>query len=48
MLFCVGSFLTGSTIDRIELRKADLQADAQKGITVYYDREIVGEFVAET
>ncbi len=31
----------------IELRKADLQVESQKPITVYYDGEIVGEFIAD-
>ena len=31
----------------IELRKADLDAESQKPITVYYENEIVGEFVAD-
>ncbi|MFH2219347.1 MAG: GxxExxY protein [Pseudomonadota bacterium] len=31
----------------IELRKAGLEAESQKPITVYYDDEIVGEFVAD-
>ena len=31
----------------IELRKAGLRAEAQKSITVRYDGEIVGEFVAD-
>jgi GxxExxY protein len=31
----------------IELRKAGLDAESQKPITVYYDSEIVGEFVAD-
>ncbi len=31
----------------IELRKADLDAESQKRITVYYENEIVGEFVAD-
>jgi GxxExxY protein len=31
----------------IELRKAGLNAEAQKPITVYYENEIVGEFVAD-
>ncbi len=31
----------------IELRKQDLTAEAQKPITVYYESEIVGEFVAD-
>jgi len=31
----------------IELRKQDLAAEAQKPITVYYDNEIVGEFIAD-
>jgi GxxExxY protein len=31
----------------IELRKAGLDAESQKPITVYYDDEIVGEFVAD-
>jgi len=31
----------------IELRKADLDAESQKAITVYYENEIVGEFVAD-
>ena len=30
----------------IELRKAGLNAESQKSITVYYEDEIVGEFVA--
>jgi GxxExxY protein len=33
--------------DHIELRKADLNTESQKAITVYYDGEIVGEFVAD-
>ncbi|MGR3300947.1 MAG: GxxExxY protein, partial [Candidatus Scalindua sp.] len=31
----------------IELRKASLNAESQKPITVYYENEIVGEFVAD-
>jgi len=31
----------------IELRKAGLHAESQKGITVYYDGEVVGEFFAD-
>ncbi len=31
----------------IELHKADLQAEAQKPIKVFYDSELVGEFVAD-
>lgn len=31
----------------IELRKSDLKAESQKPITVYYENEIVGEFVAD-
>ncbi len=31
----------------IELKKSDLDAESQKPITVYYDNEIVGEFVAD-
>ena len=31
----------------IELRKAGLDAESQKPITVYYENEIVGEFVAD-
>ena len=31
----------------IELRKAGLQAEAQHAITVFYDSEVVGEFVAD-
>ena len=31
----------------IELRKAGLEAASQKSITVYYENEIVGEFVAD-
>ncbi len=31
----------------IELRKANLDAESQKPITVYYDNQIVGEFVAD-
>ena len=31
----------------IELTKADLNVESQKPITVYYDNEIVGEFVAD-
>ena len=31
----------------IELRKAGLDTESQKPITVYYDGEIVGEFVAD-
>ena len=31
----------------IELHKSDLEAESQKPITVYYDDEIVGEFVAD-
>ena len=30
-----------------ELRKIDLAAESQKPITVYYENEIVGEFVAD-
>ena len=31
----------------IELRKAGLKAESQKSITVFYENEIVGEFVAD-
>ncbi len=31
----------------IKLRKAGLHASAQKEITVYYENEIVGEFIAD-
>jgi len=31
----------------IELSKAGLNAEAQKPITVYYDKQVVGEFVAD-
>ena len=31
----------------IELRKASINAESQKPITVYYENEIVGEFVAD-
>ena len=31
----------------IELHKAGLSAESQKPITVYYEKEIVGEFVAD-
>ena len=31
----------------IELRKAGLQAESQKAITVHYEGEVVGEFVAD-
>ena len=31
----------------IELRKQNLKAESQKPITVYYENEIVGEFVAD-
>ena len=31
----------------IELRKADLDTETQKPITVYYEGEVVGEFVAD-
>jgi len=31
----------------IELRKAGLIAESQKPITVYYDGEVVGEFIAD-
>ena len=31
----------------IELRKAGLDTESQKSITVYYDDEIVGEFVVD-
>ncbi len=31
----------------IELRKEELHAESQKPITVYYEKEIVGEFVAD-
>ena len=31
----------------IELRKAGINTDSQKPITVYYENEIVGEFVAD-
>ncbi len=31
----------------IELRKAGLDTESQKSITVYYDDEIVGEFIAD-
>ena len=32
---------------RIELNKAGLNADSQKPIKVYYDNEVVGDFVAD-
>ncbi|WKZ22940.1 MAG: GxxExxY protein [Candidatus Brocadiaceae baterium WH-1] len=32
----------------LELRKAGLNAESQKPITVYYDKYIVGEFIADT
>jgi len=32
----------------IELRKAKLDAAAQRPVTVYYDNEVVGEFVTDT
>ena len=31
----------------IELNKTDLDAEPQKPITVYYDNQIVGEFIAD-
>jgi GxxExxY protein len=31
----------------IELRKASIHAESQKPITVYYDDEIVGDFIAD-
>ncbi|HEX9653356.1 MAG TPA: GxxExxY protein [bacterium] len=31
----------------IELRKAGLRAESQRPITVYYDDEVVGDFVAD-
>ena len=31
----------------IELHKANLDAEPQKSITVYYDNQIVGEFIAD-
>jgi len=31
----------------IELNKSDLKVESQKPITVYYDDEIVGEFIAD-
>ena len=31
----------------IELRRADLDAESQKPITVYYDKENVGQFLAD-
>lgn len=31
----------------IELRKAGLEAESQVGITVHYDGEVVGEFMAD-
>ena len=31
----------------IELKRAGLQAEAQPSITVYYEAEVVGEFVAD-
>ncbi len=31
----------------IELRKAGLHAEAQKGISVYYENETVGEFITD-
>jgi GxxExxY protein len=31
----------------IELRKAELDAESQKHLTVHYENEIVGEFVAD-
>jgi len=31
----------------IELHKSDLKAESQKPITVFYENEIVGEFVAD-
>jgi GxxExxY protein len=31
----------------IELRKTDVQAESQKPIIVFYDNEVVGEFVAD-
>ena len=30
-----------------KLRKAGLDAESEKSITVYYDNEIVGEFIAD-
>ncbi len=32
----------------MELRKANLDVDSQKRITVYYENEIVGEFIADS
>lgn len=31
----------------IELRKAGLEAEPQKSITVFYEGEVVGEFIAD-
>ena len=31
----------------IELCRADLEAEAEKPITVYYENEVVGEFIAD-
>ena len=31
----------------IELRKAGLRAESQEAITVYYDNQVVGDFVAD-
>ena len=31
----------------IEMRKADLEPESQKPITVYYDGEVVGEFFSD-
>ena len=31
----------------IELKKEGMQAEAQQPITVYYDDEVVGEFIAD-
>jgi len=31
----------------IELHKAGLKSESQKAVTVYYDSEVVGEFVAD-
>jgi len=31
----------------IDLRKAGLKAESQQAITVYYENQIVGDFVAE-
>ncbi|MGR3174951.1 MAG: GxxExxY protein [Candidatus Scalindua sp.] len=31
----------------IELRKAGINTDSQKPITVYYENEVVGEFIAD-